>query len=76
MAKNLWLIVLTLFLSLCFYGILLMINPGFELIKNVYEVLIGLGVSRNMIYISLVSGMIGLYFIEFGLFINILKCDT
>lgn len=76
MAKNLWLIVLTFFLSACFYVFLLMINPGFELIKNFYELLIGFGVSKNVIYSSLIFGMFLLYFIEFGIFVKILKCDS
>lgn len=76
MAKNLWLIVLAIFLSMGFYGFLLIISPGFELIKNIYETLISYGISGRVIYSMLFSGMVITYFIEFGIFVQILKCDA
>jgi len=76
MAKNLWLIVLAVFISMGFYGFLVLIGPGFELIKYTYELLITLGISHWFIYTALVILMLIAYFVEFGIFIRILKCDN
>ncbi len=76
MAKNLWLIVLAIFLSVGFYGFLLIISPGFEMIKFAYETLTSFGISTSVIYATLISAMVIIYFVEFGIFVQILKCDA